>query len=504
MCLISIKLVVLVCLLLSRVMIVKLAAMTISSNAYRLASFGGLVFGQHWAVDADAGANDHRPSTEAWGLRSGVYTPRQLVEGFAPLLDTVVFRLGKDPLNTKPARARLLDNVAANLATDTREATLRLSEPLDVSRREINQQADRIGKSLVQWARDFRSESFDPEMYLRSPCEGHLLIPSNVDLMFGDRSQPHLMQLFNEYMHQMVLLRDALLPFQNYQDVLIPIDRKARGIRHLESARSQFLAELLTKHTTQRGVVSYAKALLAPGLLHTATSGYGFQYAHGTVLPAFLAGGETSLHLLQYIPAKVDPAANDLLFDYQFEDYYAAPRVEIPKDTRTGTSELKSFPVPKNSPIQSAAIDLLADPADADSRQLEVRLELSDGKCVTVDLGQIARGHRYSYLASPISTDAADADRTSTAIQSAIIHDPIRVLETANTGLLTAKEGGFHVIPTHDPLVALAVLGKLYPENTVLLPEDATLGQAEKSGKGFEPKFVIWGGVKYGGLKGSF
>ena len=90
------------------------------------------------------------------------------------------------------------------------------------------------------------------------------------------------------------------------------------------------------------------------------------------------------------------------------------------------------------------------------------------------------------------------------SVQSAIIHDPIRVLETANTGLLTAKEGGFHVIPTHDPLVALAVLGKLYPENTVLLPEDATLGQAEKSGKGFEPKFVIWGGVKYGGLKGSF
>lgn len=94
-----------------------------------------------------------------------------------------------------------------------------------------------------------------------------------IHLMFGERAAPHLMQLFNEYMHQMVLLRDALLPFQNYQEVLIPVDRKARGIRHLEGARGQFLAELLTKHTTQQGIVAYAKALLAPGLLHTARGG---------------------------------------------------------------------------------------------------------------------------------------------------------------------------------------------------------------------------------------
>ncbi|KAF7122563.1 hypothetical protein CNMCM5793_000588 [Aspergillus hiratsukae] len=33
-----------------------------------------------------------------------------MVEGFAPVLDTVVFRLGPDPPNARPARVQLLDD----------------------------------------------------------------------------------------------------------------------------------------------------------------------------------------------------------------------------------------------------------------------------------------------------------------------------------------------------------------------------------------------------------
>ncbi|KAJ5593831.1 uncharacterized protein N7459_000039 [Penicillium hispanicum] len=486
-------------------MLARFAAMAASGNIYRLAGLGGIVVGQQLTPNVDSGANDTQALAESWGLRSGVYTPRQLVEGFAPLLDAIVFRLGSDSPGSKPARARLLDNLTANLATDTREATLRLSEPLDVSRREINQQAIRIGKSLVQWARESHSESFDPEMYLRSPCEGHLLIPSNVDLMFGDRSEPHLMQLFNEYMHQMVLLRDALLPFQNYEDVIIPIGGKARGIRHLEPARNQFLAEILTKHTTQRSVVTYAKALLAPGLLHSTVGGYGFQYAHGTVLPAFLSGGPTPLHLLQYIPAKLDPNATDTLFDYQFQDYYSAPRGEIPAGTQSAVSDLRGFPEPKSAAAQSASIGVVNDEIVGPARRLELRLELDDGKCAAVDLGQIARGHRYSYLAQELAVNRDGTARQDSALfKPAVVHDAIGILESTDAGLLGAKEGGFHIIPTKDSLVALALLGKLYPENVILLPRDEELGQAEQAGKGFEPKFVVWGGARRGGLKGVF
>ncbi|KAJ5454817.1 uncharacterized protein N7458_005773 [Penicillium daleae] len=475
------------------------AAMVTAENVFRLAGLGSLIAGRHSQVDADAGERDTKPLKEAWGLRSGVYTPRQLVEGFAPLLDTVVFHLGIDPTGSKPARTRLLDNVAANLATDSRESTLRLVEPLDISRREMKDQANRIGKTLVQWARESSPNSFDPEMYLRSPCEGHLLLPSNVDLMFGDRAAPHLMQLFNEYMHQMVLLRDALLPFQNYQDVLIPVDRQARGIRHLESARSQFLAELLTKHTTQKGIIAYAKALLAPGLLHNGAAGYGFQYAHGTVLPAFLAGGPTPLHLLQYLPTKIDESVTEVLFEYKFQDYYSAPRGQIPKGSPTSASLLQIYPETKSTSVESAAIGMSNVLKVNSSQLLKLQLELSNGKCISVDLGQIARGHRYSYLIQ----NAPDKNITKFT-QDYVVHDPLSILQSENGGLLTVQEGGVHVFPVEDPLIALALLGKLYPENVVLLPADETLCRAETAGKGFEPKFVVWGGSKRGGLKGVF
>lgn len=490
-------------------MTTKLIAMAALSSPFRLTALQGIVLGEEWLSKADAGANDSQPLTEAWGLRSGVYTPRQLVEGFASLLDTVVFRLGNDPPEALPARNQLLDNLVSNLATDTREATLRLSEPLDVSRHEIKEQADRIGNSLVQWARESSSKSIDPELYLRSPCEGHLLTKPNVDLMFGDRSQPHLMQLFNEYMHQMVLLRDALLPFQNYEEVLLPVPRKGRGLRHLEQARTQFLAELLVKSTTQRSVVQYAKALLAPGLLDCSSVGYGFQYANGTVLPAFLGGGSTPLHLLRYIPTKFDTATStvtsDILFDYRFDDYYSAPRLEIPRGIVSQAIDLSVFPKGEDLQvdIQGSSIEMVRD-SSVDSAQLDLCLKTTNGESVNVDVGQISRGHRYSYLSHDSSLEGHAVNGNAKPWESVIAHDPLDILRTAEPGLVTAKEGGIHVIPTNSPLIALALLGKLYPENVVLLPADEELKHAQSVGKGFEPKFVIWGGSSRGGLKGTF
>ncbi|KAM0111240.1 hypothetical protein ACP6JB_002797, partial [Aspergillus fumigatus] len=505
-----------------------------ADTVFRLSGLGAggtspILVGPSIPVQPDAGAHDQGTPREAWGLKSGLYTPRQLVEGFAPLLDTVVFRLGPDPPNARPARAQLLDNLAANLDINTREATLRFPDTdLDASRQEIAEQARRIGQTLVQYARNHTGGPFNPDLSLRSPCEGHLLIPPNVDLMFGRRSQSHLMQLFNEYMHQMVLLRDALLPFQNYEDVIIPVDgRAARGIRHLEPSRSEFLTHLLTKEVTQSAIIKHAQALLAPGLLsHSSLTpspragpGYGFQYAHGLVLPAFLAGGPTPFHLLQYIPAKlVDDAPKGVIFDYRIQDYYLAPRVEIPAGTEKTFPGLLSerYPVANGwgTPalgVQSTSIGVVPPTPDATSsshavRQLELQLQLDNGKCVSVDLGQVARGHRYAYLASSASTSATSSNGMHGAT-SAVVHDAASVLletEHEKDSLVTAQNGGLHVIPVQDPVVALALLGKIYPENVVLLPESEGLAQAEKAGKGLEPKFVLWGGVERGGMRGKF
>ncbi|KAJ5167596.1 uncharacterized protein N7482_003190 [Penicillium canariense] len=474
-----------------------------ASAVYRLAGLGGILAGQTITPKPEGSARD-KPQPHAWTVRSGVYTPRQVVEGLGPLLDTVVYRLSEDAPDTRPARALLLDNIACNLATHTRKSTLPFQKDVrDLSRREMKEQADRIGKTLVKWAREASNGPFEPELNIRSPCENHLLTPINVELMFGRRSQPHLMQLLNEYMHQMVLLRDALLPFRNFEEVLIPIDGKAtRGIRHVEPSRTQFMTLLVTKGVTQVLVLAYhltyAKALLAPDLPRTDTGGYGFQYEHGSILPAVLSGGETHFHLVEYVPAKLDPSQKNILFDYEFSDYYTAPRREIPAGSQVQAEELLKFPSASASPvIQIASLGLVPSTDSTPVRQLELCLELKNGKCVGVDIGQISRGHRYAY-------QALSGKELDLPTRAPIVHSALDVLLHPGCGLITAKQGGTHVIPTVEPIVALATLGKLYPENVVLLPENGGLSQTGKVGKGFEPKFIIWGGVKHGGYKGRF
>jgi hypothetical protein len=133
----------------------------------------------------------------------GIYTPCQLVHGFASLLDAVLHHLAPDPL-AMPPRTRLLANIAALLSTETPESSLPFpsssGSKVDQSSAEIRGQANRIGQSLVQWATEDTDDTASPDLVLRSRCEGHL-IPENVQLMFGPRCKPYLMQLFNEYMH---------------------------------------------------------------------------------------------------------------------------------------------------------------------------------------------------------------------------------------------------------------------------------------------------------------
>ncbi|KAL5364061.1 hypothetical protein BJX96DRAFT_167989 [Aspergillus floccosus] len=389
--------------------IIRAAAMKATANtAFRL-------------YGLDAGSPGH-----ILGLKSGFHTPCQLVEGFAPLLDTVVFRLGPGPPNARPARAQLLNNLVANLDTNTREATLRLPNTYLVdSRQEIAEQARRIRQTLVY-----------PGLYLRNPCEGYLLIPPNVDFIFRRRSQSHLM----------VLLRDALLPFKNYEDVIIP-------------------------------------------------------YAYGLVLSAFLAGGLTPFYLVQYIPAKllddalegVISAGTDKTSVLQSVASVAYP---VANDFGTLTFGVQSISigVVRPTPASLPAV-----------RQLELQIQQDNGKCVSVDLVKVARGHRYAYQTSGASESATSANGTQGAT-SIVLHDAASVLlETGHDdSLVTAHNGGLHVIPMQDPAVALALLGKIYPGNVVLLPASNDFAQAEKAGKGLEPKFLLWGGVKRGGSQGKF
>ncbi|KAG9843291.1 hypothetical protein KCU68_g7788, partial [Aureobasidium melanogenum] len=426
-----------------------------------------------------------------WSLPSGAYTARQIVEGCAPLLETVLHHLGPSPADRPPAREMLLDNLASNLALGTRESSLEIPAK-DASRKEFAAQAVKIGKTLVTYARKIKDVSFDPDYAIRSPCEGHLLKPAVALLMFGPRSLSHLMQIYNEYLHQMVLLRDALLPFDNYDEVIVSITagegKQRLGMRFTESTRMGFIAELMTKATTQKSVVESAQYLLAPDL--AAENAYGFQYKHGVILPAAVVGGQ-SLRLLRYIPAILDDTTPEVTFEYEFADYYTAPRIDVPQPSQRIRDVQDQLLVSKAS--QHGLIDCsFAIHGDTDSKSasriLHLRMSYANGKGSSVDVGQISRGWRYSYKASAQSSKPV----SSTAV--ATIHPAANFLANSGfDGLITDKQGGVHLIQCSNKLELLACLGAIYPDNIIILDQGATLEDTEGVGQSLpgEPRFVL-------------
>lgn len=407
------------------------------------------------------------------------------------MLETVLHHLGPSPPDQPSAREMLLDNLASNLALGTRESSLEIPAK-DASRKEFAAQAVKIGKTLVTYARETKDVSFDPDYAIRSPCEGHLLKPAVALLMFGPRSLGHLMQIYNEYLHQMVLLRDALLPFDNYDEVVIPITagegKQRLGMRFAESNRMSFIAELMTKLTTQKAVVRSAQSLLAPDLAAEHT--YGFQYKHGVVLPAAVVRGQ-SLRLLRYIPAIIDDTTPEVTFEYEFADYYTAPRIDVPQPSQCIADIQDQLSVLKASQHGlrecAFAIHGNTDPKST-SRILHLQMSHANGKCSSVDVGQISRGWRYSYKAS------AQSSKPTSKKVVAIFHTAADFLASSGSdGLITDKKGGIHLIQCSTNLELLACLGAIYPDNIIILDEGATLYDTEGVGQSLpgEPRFVL-------------
>ncbi|KAG9642056.1 hypothetical protein KCU64_g12303, partial [Aureobasidium melanogenum] len=426
-----------------------------------------------------------------WSLPSGAYTARQIVEGCAPLLETVLHHLAPSPPDQPSAREMLLDNLASNLALGTRESSLEIPVK-DASRKEFAAQAVKIGKTLVTYAREIKDVPFDPDYAIRSPCEGHLLKPAVALLMFGPRSLGHLMQIYNEYLHQMVLLRDALLPFDNYDEVIIPITagegKQRLGMRFTEPTRMKFIAELMTKLTTQKSVMGSALSLLAPDL--AVENSYGFQYRHGVVLPAAVVGGQ-SLRLLRYIPAILDNTTPVVSFKYEFADYYTAPRIDVPQPSQCIADVQEELSVSKASQHGlrdcSFTVHKNTDPKSA-SRILHLQMSYADGKCSSVGVGQISRGWRYSYKAP------AQAPKPAFKAVVPSIHAAADFLASSGSrGLITDKQGGIHLIQCSNNLELLACLGAIYPDNIIILDEGATVEDTEGVGQSLpgEPRFVL-------------
>lgn len=438
----------------------------------------------------------------------GIYKAQQIVASTLPLLDVIISRLGRDSPTDRPARSILVDGLAASLATSGRESTLPLNHSSwDTGRSEIVHQANRIAKTLVGYVRDsIPDATVDPRLVIRSPCEGHLWTPAAAALLLGPRSDASLMELYNEWLHLMILLRDSLLPFENYEamPLVLPED-DGRGIRDLEEPRKVFLVHCLTGAIRHTAIVDLAKVFTARNLPR---GGYGFQYAQGLILPAFLSGSR-SLHLLRFHAARVYDTDPEVLFDYEHREYTNAPRTEL-SASDVGSSNGNAILTPLlglDARVMESSLAIDAG-KDALRRIVKLRLTLDSGECVSVDLGQIARGRRYAYEAK--AETAADGPVTppvtpsegnvlgSVSIEgfaNTVVHKTADIL--SSPGLVISprtwagKGNTVHVIPTADPIIKLALLGKLYPENVILVGERGDTRGLDKLGKGFAERLVI-------------
>ncbi|RJG40577.1 hypothetical protein [Mesorhizobium sp. DCY119] len=418
-------------------------------------------------------------SGDRWDLAPGIYSVDGLVNALDLLFEAVVRQLGD-----AADRESLLDGLEASISTGGSESVL----PLDVftfadaARQEITEQARRIGAALVNRARRANSQRRGERLagtgqlealIIRSPCEGYQWTGPVIRQLMGPAGGRNVMQLYNEWLHQFVLLRDSLLPFTNWEQVPLVIGRRAAdsGMRMIEGLRERFVAKLLTQRLAHAAIVELAQGLFTGG--SPAGAAYGFQTAFGLALPALLGSSLErapryllTWHSAQFIPVEADEVVSLLPL---YADYLGA----IGHDGTTS-----SLVGPILGKVSGTFVVSSRTTAGA-----TVQLQLTSGKgSFTSDLGQVLRGHRFLYLPS-----RGALQRTGVA-QARQVHACSAVLQS---DLLLQATSGVHVVgASGDPLVALALLGKILPENIVLrLGEE--WGAVNGTGKSYGGQFVI-------------
>lgn len=476
--------------------------------------------GRSWNLDKDAAKRNFQPGP-------GIYRARDLVSMFAPLLDTCIRRVGgEDRASQEATRDVLLAGLTAILATSGRESSLALRSGGRASSGgsgdEMARQADSIGAALVGYAREaLDPEGPDSDFRMVSHCDGHLWTHDVVGALMGPRGDSVVMQLYNEWSHRIVLLRNALMPFENWDEVPLVVaagasekegkgatsassSSSSRGMRALEGPSDAFVMRLLSGRLPQKAIIDMAKALTAPSL---PSGGFGFQYSQGTVLPAFLAGSP-SRSLLRYYPAREpDSSAPEVLFEYEYPSYEAAERSELPAGKLFSSSSPSSSPAAAALPTTVPSV-LRSRPVPGSQGlrailRIEVELRGHPEAVFPVCLGQIARGRRYATRV-PKGGETAGAGGRGAALADAPANSVLHRVEDAlalpglvfsaaeEPGQQQQQENTLHVFPVSDPLLSLALFGKLYPGNVVVLGEKDGLASAGRVGRGFGTKFVHW------------
>ncbi|MHA6534471.1 hypothetical protein [Paenibacillus sp. BAC0078] len=458
------------------------------------------------AYDTVAVSSSNIRDLVKWGIPEGVYRAKDIVSEAGILLEAVCARLG-----SAAAAEPLLRNLQASLAVSGREAVLPFASLAagEETKNRFLVQAEQIGTAISGWAREVYAKQPGRQRYgynglvqlvHRSRCDQHLWTPEVVGILMGPAGSPEVMQLFNEYLHQLVLLRDALIPFENWEEVPLEIreERQAIGLRLIEPARDRFFTELIVKQIPHKEIVRFAQKVLCPELDPV---GYGFQYKFGTVLPAVIGKSPATAapNLLRWHPAQLLSASESgettaIVFDYEQADYGAAPLSRLDPLT----------PKKQEADNANAAIQLFSGDADIVPRVIEpgraslvLRLTDFEGSCeYRVDVGQALRGQRYMYR--PEAAIPATAESTAGTENRSGWLEYAAADILALPGLVDSSREGIHYVSAegNTPLL-LGLLGKLFPQNVVVIDSDRAdeVAASLRAGKQFGAKFLLHRGV---------
>ncbi|MFZ2173293.1 MAG: hypothetical protein WAW17_04525 [Rhodococcus sp. (in: high G+C Gram-positive bacteria)] len=392
-----------------------------------------------------------------WGQGSRV-TPAAFVTEADTLLSSVLHRLRADDR----VRGDLLAGLTAALRTEGREAVLTLAgyEGDHDHRGTIARQARDIGASLSRLAAATGTAASD--VTVRSHCEGHVWTEAAAAHLTGAPDAPAIMQLYNEWLHQLVLLRDALLPYENWEEVTLAVD--AHGLRRFGSARQHFVADLLTRRVRHEAIVRVAAAAVSD----TAVDGaYGFQTEAAAVLPAVVSGSPwtSSRTLLRWQSDRITDDVDTVAFVAADADYLATSR-SLPGD-----------PAPLAQPLPEVTLG----ESGRDGRGIRLALSArGDAGIHSVDLGQALRGHRYAY--SPAGEEHTSGDEVVRR------HSALAVVAAA--GLVEFPPGLHLVDDIPDAGWGLLVLGRILPHN-IILRDGQSWAAASTAGKTGPPRVIL-------------
>lgn len=443
-------------------------------------TFGGLLESRAIFNAADIKVQQHAlpPPTRRneWRFRPGSYTPRDFIREIALLLESVIVQLGPDGPEDANSRAILMDGLRSSLSHEGRETTLPLADWNSEQPSELTRHILRIGKALYQYASEANHIiPGDPSLTVYSPCEGHKWVPPAGRLLRSSRSSPILMMLYNEWLHQITCLRDILIGFDNFEDVILNLDHPSkRGTRPMEDIREALLAQVKTDQVSRGSFLEAAKVLTGPSL---PAGGYGFQYNKGVVLPATVFS-ETSSDLLLHFSRTVlvqEETQRPVLF-------VPAPAAQDTKNL--DVSELKSASSGKFS--RHISVEDARNAVGEDGQYLIKLAAHSNGNPVfSVDVASVVRG-----------LDAARNVNSEEEKEILASNAPSRVYEAAevllaNASVVENKSSRPVVIRASEEVDLLALLGKLEVGSVRLGTEWKRVTEAHSSVNSESPRFLI-------------